>query len=150
MPGETVHSRKKLLRIAGQALAAVALAVSLSACAPSALSTARSQIAAANYPAARQELVALSARTDLNESQRREVKDDLCLVDFKIGRPTYTLAEQRGVVRQQIYDETAATTDLRRLPEPGEVADAVVFLASSMARAITGQCLDVNSGEYHH
>ena len=29
-------------------------------------------------------------------------------------------------------------------------ADAVVFLASSMARAITGQCLDVNSGEYHH
>jgi len=26
----------------------------------------------------------------------------------------------------------------------------VVFLASSMARAITGQCLDVNSGEYHH
>ena len=60
------------------------------------------------------------------------------------------LAEQRGVDRQQIYDETAATTDLRKLPEPDEVADAVVFLASSMARAITGQCLDVNSGEYHH
>jgi NAD(P)-dependent dehydrogenase (short-subunit alcohol dehydrogenase family) len=60
------------------------------------------------------------------------------------------LAEQRGVDRQQVYDEVAATTDLRRLPEPDEVADAVVFLASSMARAITGQCLDVNSGEYHH
>ena len=45
---------------------------------------------------------------------------------------------------------TAATTDLRALPEPDEVADAVVFLASSMARAITGQCLDVNCGEYHH
>jgi NAD(P)-dependent dehydrogenase (short-subunit alcohol dehydrogenase family) len=60
------------------------------------------------------------------------------------------LAEQRGVDRQQVYDEAAATTDLRRLPEPDEVADAVVFLASSMARAITGQCLDVNSGEYHH
>jgi hypothetical protein len=88
---------RPFLRIAGQALVAVALAVALSACAPSALSTARSQIAAANYPAARQELVALSARTDLNESQRREVKDDLCMVDFKIGRPTYTLAEQRGV-----------------------------------------------------
>jgi NAD(P)-dependent dehydrogenase (short-subunit alcohol dehydrogenase family) len=60
------------------------------------------------------------------------------------------LARQRGVDRQQVYDETAATTDLRRLPEPDEVADAVIFLASSMARAITGQCLDVNSGEYHH
>lgn len=85
------------MRIAGHAIVAIALAAALSACAPSALSTARSQIAAANYPAARQELVALSARTDLSASERREVKDDLCLCDFKIGRPTYTLAEQRGV-----------------------------------------------------
>jgi NAD(P)-dependent dehydrogenase (short-subunit alcohol dehydrogenase family) len=60
------------------------------------------------------------------------------------------LAQQRGVDRQQIYDETAATTDLRALPQPDEIADAVVFLASPMARAITGQCLDVNCGEYHH
>jgi NAD(P)-dependent dehydrogenase (short-subunit alcohol dehydrogenase family) len=60
------------------------------------------------------------------------------------------LAKHRGVTRQQIYDETAATIDLRRLPEPYEVADAVVFLASPMARAITGQCLDVNCGEFHH
>lgn len=60
------------------------------------------------------------------------------------------LADRRGVDAQQIYDETAATIDLRRLPEPDEIADAVVFLASEMARAITGQCLDVNGGEYHH
>lgn len=60
------------------------------------------------------------------------------------------LAEQRGLSRQDVYDETAATTDLRKLPEPDEIADAVVFLASPMARAITGQCLDVNCGEFHH
>ncbi len=60
------------------------------------------------------------------------------------------LARQRGVDAQQVYDETAATIDLRRLPEPDEVADAVVFLASPMARAITGQCLGVDCGEYHH
>ena len=60
------------------------------------------------------------------------------------------LARERGVSRQQVYDETAAATDLRRLPEPDEIADAVVFLASDLARAITGQCLDVNSGEFHH
>ena len=40
------------------------------------------------------------------------------------------LARKRGVDIQQIYDETAAGTDLRRLPEPDEIADAVVFLAS--------------------
>ena len=60
------------------------------------------------------------------------------------------LAHKRGVEVQQVYDETAAGLDLGRLPEPGEVADAVVFLASPLARAITGQCLDVNCGEYHH
>jgi len=60
------------------------------------------------------------------------------------------LAEQRGITADEVYAETAATTDLRRLPEPDEIADAVVFLASSMARAITGQCLDVNCGEFHH
>ena len=60
------------------------------------------------------------------------------------------LAHKRGVEVQQIYDETAAGIDLRRLPVPDEVADAAVFLASPLARAITGQCLDVNCGEYHH
>ncbi|BBH67465.1 short-chain dehydrogenase [Actinoplanes sp. OR16] len=59
------------------------------------------------------------------------------------------LAAQRGVPAQEIYDETAATTDLRRLPEPAEVADAILFLASDLARGITGQCLDVNCGEFH-
>jgi NAD(P)-dependent dehydrogenase (short-subunit alcohol dehydrogenase family) len=60
------------------------------------------------------------------------------------------LAKKRGVDAQEIYDETAVNTDLRRLPEPDEIADAVIFLSSPMARAITGQCLDVNCGEYHH
>ncbi len=60
------------------------------------------------------------------------------------------LAKQRGVEPQVIYDETAADVDLRKLPEPDEIADAVVFLASDLARAITGQCLDVNGGEFHH
>jgi NAD(P)-dependent dehydrogenase (short-subunit alcohol dehydrogenase family) len=60
------------------------------------------------------------------------------------------LADQRGVPARQLYEETAATTDLRRLPEPDEVADAILFLASDLARGITGQCLDVNCGEFHH
>ena len=51
---------------------------------------------------------------------------------------------------QDIYDETAAAIDLGRLPEPDEIADTVLFLISDLARAVTGQCLDVNCGEYHH
>ena len=60
------------------------------------------------------------------------------------------LAHKRGVDPQDIYEETAAHNDLGRLVEPDEVADAAVFLSSPLARAITGQCLDVNCGEYHH
>jgi NAD(P)-dependent dehydrogenase (short-subunit alcohol dehydrogenase family) len=60
------------------------------------------------------------------------------------------LGHKRGVSVDDIYTETAAATDLKRLPEPDEIADAVLFLASPLARAITGQCLDVNCGEYHH
>lgn len=59
------------------------------------------------------------------------------------------LAQQRGITSEEVYEETASTIDLRRLPEPEEIADAVVFLMSDLARAITGQCLDVNGGEYH-
>lgn len=60
------------------------------------------------------------------------------------------LAHKRGVSIDVIRDEVIAGIDLRRLVEPDDVADAVVFLASDMARAITGQCLDVNCGEFHH
>jgi NAD(P)-dependent dehydrogenase (short-subunit alcohol dehydrogenase family) len=59
-------------------------------------------------------------------------------------------ADERGVPMQEVYDEVAANIDLRRLPEPDEIADAVLFLASDLARAVTGQCLDVNGGEHHH
>ncbi len=102
-----------LAPILGHAMAAIALAIALSGCAPSALTAARDQMSAANYPAARQELVALSARSDLSPSERREVKDDLCLCDFKIGRPTYTLAEQRGVC-------------LDAAKEPGSQSDSII------------------------
>jgi NAD(P)-dependent dehydrogenase (short-subunit alcohol dehydrogenase family) len=60
------------------------------------------------------------------------------------------LAEQRGSTPEAVYQETAQTIDLRKLPEPDEIADAVVMLASDLARIITGQCLDVNGGEFHH
>jgi len=60
------------------------------------------------------------------------------------------LAQMRGMSLQEGYDEVASAMDLRRLQSPEETADAVVFLASDLAAAITGHCLDVNCGEYHH
>lgn len=60
------------------------------------------------------------------------------------------LAEQRGVDPQVIYDEHAEQMALRRLATSEDVAEAIVFLASDRARAITGETLDVNAGQWFH
>lgn len=59
------------------------------------------------------------------------------------------MAKERGVTPQDIYDEVAGKSDLKRIADPDEVANATLFLASDLASAITGVCLDVNCGEYH-
>ncbi|WP_036495165.1 SDR family oxidoreductase [Nocardia sp. BMG111209] len=59
------------------------------------------------------------------------------------------VAKKYGITAEQVYEQTASRSDLKRLPEPDEIARAVVFLASDWASAITGQTLDVNCGEYH-
>jgi NAD(P)-dependent dehydrogenase (short-subunit alcohol dehydrogenase family) len=55
-----------------------------------------------------------------------------------------------GKTVEEQYREVAESFALRRMPRPEEVADAVIFLASARASAITGQSLDVNAGESFH
>jgi len=59
------------------------------------------------------------------------------------------IAKKYNISAEMVYEQTASKSDLKRLPEPDEIARAVVFLASDWASAITGQTLDVNCGEYH-
>lgn len=58
-------------------------------------------------------------------------------------------AGKYGTSVEQIYQATAANSDLKRLPTEDEVASAILFLASDLSSGITGQTLDVNCGEYH-
>jgi NAD(P)-dependent dehydrogenase (short-subunit alcohol dehydrogenase family) len=55
-------------------------------------------------------------------------------------------ARQRGVDPQVVYNEVAGEIALGRIPSSEEVAGAVVFFASDLSRAVTGQALDVNGG----
>jgi len=61
-----------------------------------------------------------------------------------------TLAQQQGTTPEAVYAETAARTALNHIPTSEEIADAVVFFASDLSRAITGQALDVNGGHFFH
>jgi len=60
------------------------------------------------------------------------------------------LAGQRGTTPEAIYEEIAGRTALGHIPTSEEVAAAVVFFASDLSRAITGQALDVNAGHFFH
>ncbi|HEY7947305.1 MAG TPA: SDR family oxidoreductase [Acidimicrobiales bacterium] len=57
------------------------------------------------------------------------------------------MSDQRKCSKQEVIDEITAPMPLGRIATDEEVAGAVIFLASPLASGITGQMLDVNSGE---
>jgi NAD(P)-dependent dehydrogenase (short-subunit alcohol dehydrogenase family) len=63
-------------------------------------------------------------------------------IDWVIERQ----AEARGVPPEEVREEFALQSPLGRLTTPEDVAQAVVFLASDAAGAITGADINVNAG----
>jgi len=58
------------------------------------------------------------------------------------------LATERNVTYEAVHDDVTSRTALHHIPDSAEVADAVLFFASDLSRAITGQSLDVNGGHF--
>jgi enoyl-[acyl-carrier-protein] reductase (NADH) len=57
-------------------------------------------------------------------------------------------AARLGISEDEVYRRIAAEGVLDHIATSDEVAQAVTFLASDMASAITGQSLDVNCGQW--
>jgi len=53
---------------------------------------------------------------------------------------------QTGYITRESEEELLPTIPLRRIGEPRDIADAIVFLASDQARWITGQVIKVSGG----
>lgn len=53
----------------------------------------------------------------------------------------------RGVEPQVVVDELNARVPLGRIPSDEDVAGSIVYLASDLSAAVTGQALDTNGGE---
>src|ERR1017187_71113 len=64
----------------------------------------------------------------------------------RLGSVTRRLAEKEGVSPQEIEDRWARQTPLRRIGQPEEFANLVVFLASERASYITGVSIAVDGG----
>ena len=58
------------------------------------------------------------------------------------------LGEQRGITGDDVYRELAGETCLGYLPPSSEIAGTVVYLASSLARPVTGQTINTNCGHW--
>lgn len=56
-------------------------------------------------------------------------------------------AKHKGISADEALQEIVGDFPLERMTEDGEVADVVVFFASDLAKAVTGQHLMVNAGE---
>jgi NAD(P)-dependent dehydrogenase (short-subunit alcohol dehydrogenase family) len=57
-------------------------------------------------------------------------------------------AQKRGITFEERYQESAAETALGYLPHSSEIAGTVLFLASDLAKPVTGQAVHVNCGHW--
>ena len=118
------NTKRCFRRLAPSILLGVAL-LAAGCAAPSALSTARSELRAGHYTAAHRELTALEEHPEkLSPAELREVKDDLCVTEFTIGRPDYSLREQQRVCTEAAAEPGSQSADvLARVESAIEQAD---------------------------
>jgi hypothetical protein len=117
----------------------------LSGCTNAMLASARSNIATGNYAEAHSKLeAAMQNPAALKPHEQREVKDDLCMTEFAIGAPTYSLLRQHetcaqaasepgSVSAERLAKIDAAIRDqddaqIERSLKAGDIAGAVAVL----------------------
>jgi acetoacetyl-CoA reductase/3-oxoacyl-[acyl-carrier protein] reductase len=100
----------------------------------------RGKFGQANYAASKGGLIALT------KTAARELGPKGVTVNAIA--PGMVLTDMVRGLPQEVRDRAAAESVLPVLPEVGDVAAAALFLLSDAARCITGQVLQVDSGQY--
>lgn len=93
-----------------------------------------------NYAATKGGVIAL-AKTWAKEFSRKGAA-----VRCNVVAPGYTMTEMMKTVPDKVLNPIREKTMLKRLAEPQEIANAVLFLASDEASFVTGHVLSVNGG----
>ena len=100
----------------------------------------RGKFGQANYAASKAGLIGLT------KTAARELGAKAITVNAVA--PGMVLTEMTLALRQEFRDAALNDAVLTQLAEPGDIAAAVLFLASDAARVITGQVLQVDAGQY--
>ena len=97
-------------------------------------------IGQANYSATKAGMIGLT-KTWAKEFARKGVP-----VRVNAVSPGYVMTDILKTVPQELLDKFAKLTMLKRLGQPNEIANAVMFLASDESSYVTGHTLSVNGG----
>ena len=62
----------------------------------------------------------------------------------------HRMAREQGSTYEAMAERAASGSPMRRITEPSEVADFMMYLASDRSSGVTGQNIDINSGSYMH
>jgi hypothetical protein len=130
------HPTAQHFEASGQAFAVVLLMLvvsGLSGCVNASLAAARARLREGQYAAAHQQLAAAASQPQkLSARERREILDDLCLTEFRIGAPSYSLADQqRACARAASHPGSSSGATLaqieaaQRAALAGEVTNAL-------------------------
>ncbi|MEE8334250.1 MAG: SDR family oxidoreductase [Alphaproteobacteria bacterium] len=100
----------------------------------------RGKFGQANYSAAKAGLIGLT-KTAAREFGRKGIT-------VNAVAPGMVLTDMARALPGELLDQAVAESATGALVEPTDIADAVLFLLSGAARRITGQVLQVDSGQY--
>lgn len=99
----------------------------------------RGKFGQANYAASKAGIIGLT-KSVARELGRKGV-------NVNAIAPGMVLTEMAKALPQEVLDRALTETAINKLAEPTDIANAVVFLVSEAARMITGQVLNVDSGQ---
>ena len=97
-------------------------------------------IGQANYAASKAGIIGMS------KSWAKEFARKGLPIRVNVVCPGYILTDMVKTVPEELLSKFASQTMLKRLGEPNEVAQVVMFLASDRSSYITGSVFDVNGG----
>jgi acetoacetyl-CoA reductase/3-oxoacyl-[acyl-carrier protein] reductase len=100
----------------------------------------RGKFGQANYAAAKAGLIGLT-KTAAREFGKRGVT-------VNAVAPGMVMTSMARALPQDVLERAANEAVLARLAEPRDISDAVLFLLSDAASAITGEVLQVDAGQY--